>query len=69
MFTDPPTVRATVRCSHCAADNELTINSVADDQVINCSSCGGRLGTVADVIRGKVEPVVQQQGEKPLVYA
>lgn len=51
MFAYPRTVRATVNCPSCKADNDLTINNVMEDQVVACSHCGGRLGTLDDIVR------------------
>jgi hypothetical protein len=60
MHTNPETVRVTGTCPVCSTDNDLTINHVSDDQPLTCSTCGGHLGTLAQ-LRVPMEAVGQNR--------
>lgn len=53
-----PTVRLTATCDFCGAENHLTLNSVHEDQPVSCSTCGGDLGTIAELDHPVVTPSV-----------
>jgi hypothetical protein len=54
-----PTVHVTATCDSCGAENRLTINSVHDQQAVACSTCGGHLGTVAELQRKAAAPAAR----------
>lgn len=45
-----------VVCDFCGHENELTFTAVRPEQRINCSTCGGHLGTVGELISSVVSP-------------
>jgi hypothetical protein len=57
------TVRLTASCDFCGTSNELTILDAYDHQPVSCSTCGGSLGTVADLWR----PSEGEKNQGPLV--
>jgi DNA-directed RNA polymerase subunit RPC12/RpoP len=50
MITSNKAVHVTVTCDFCGTKNELTITEIHATQPIKCSTCGGLLGTVADLM-------------------
>jgi hypothetical protein len=51
MNTAYETVRATATCTFCGSENHLTISEIKADQRVDCSTCGGQLGTIGDLVK------------------
>jgi DNA-directed RNA polymerase subunit RPC12/RpoP len=42
-------------CEYCGADNRLTLHSVSRGEVVSCSACGHRLGTLGQLLDGTTD--------------
>lgn len=48
-MTETSATHLTISCPHCHADNEMTIEGVADEETITCSRCNASLGLWTEV--------------------